>query len=365
MQHPIITITPHLPPKSSGVADYAFAIAQELRKQYQRETVFITLKRDGEEGDHCEGFPVHRVGQKADELAQVLSTFQNAPIYLHYSGYGYHQRGCPQWLLQGIENAVGKSSPPGLMTMFHEVSADDSPPWTKAFWFLRKQQRIAKGLAKLSTFCLANTSSNCGLVKEKDESKVEGKNLFTIPVFSTVGESARFIPFDERERKMIIFGAKKWREQMYQRHGRALNTFCKKMSISEVVDIGSPVENISSYTGDLPIQELGRLPAEEIHSWMEKAMFAASSYPLFCLGKSTIFASYAAHGLVTVLGDESSSLSEGLQEGRDVIMLNSPPQQTNDEDLEKVGRQLFQWYQDHKLNEQVRQLEELAVRLTQ
>src|SRR5438876_10815684 len=105
----IIQIVPYSPPTLSGVGDYAFLLAQELRRAHDIKTRFIVAEQDrensiekAENGNRkvereLDGFPVHRLQQRsANELLCVLSAAGMTPtVLLHYVGYGYEKRGCP------------------------------------------------------------------------------------------------------------------------------------------------------------------------------------------------------------------------------------------------------------------------------
>src|SRR2546429_764945 len=152
----IIQIVPYLPPTLSGVGDYAFLLAQELRRAHGIVTRFIVAEPDRENGiekaesgkrkveSEVDGFPVHRLIQRsADELLRVLSADGMTPtVLLHYVGYGYEKRGCPFWLVNGLEQWRKGESDRRLVTMFHELFAS-GPPWRSSFWTSPLQSRLA------------------------------------------------------------------------------------------------------------------------------------------------------------------------------------------------------------------------------
>src|SRR5437879_828476 len=143
----ILQIVPRLPPTISGVGDYSFLLAQELRRAHDIETRFIVSDPSWEDSteraengnrkveSELDGFPVYRLQRRsADQLLFVLSAAGMAPtVLLHYVGYGYEKRGCPFWLVNGLEAWRKAQSSRRLVTMFHELFAS-GPPWRSSFW---------------------------------------------------------------------------------------------------------------------------------------------------------------------------------------------------------------------------------------
>ncbi|HYX18488.1 MAG TPA: hypothetical protein VE944_29820 [Nostoc sp.] len=76
-------------------------------------------------------------------------------ILLYYVGYGYAQRGCPVWLVDGLERWKNLFPKRSLVTMFHEISAS-VPPWTSAFWLSSLQRSLAARLAQMSDRCITS-----------------------------------------------------------------------------------------------------------------------------------------------------------------------------------------------------------------
>ena len=100
---------------------------------------------------------------------------------------------------------------------------------------------------------------------------------------------------------------------------------------------------------------MGALPANEVSDWMRKSLAGFVSYPSHCLGKSGIFAAYAAHGLVPVLPRRCvGSDRDGLMPGKHFAI-------AEDLGLEAMSRvQILSeaacdWYQGHRVDAQAEQ----------
>src|SRR5207249_2233983 len=113
-----------------------------------------------------------------------------------------------------------------------------------------------------------------------------------------VGEPKLASNLGNRNPRMIVFGSAAWRSEAYHDHQAALEQACHALSITEVVDIGPPCGAIPKLSvGCVP---KGSLPPDQVSREMLDAHAGFFSYPAACLGKSGVFAAYAAHGLVPV-----------------------------------------------------------------
>ena len=128
-------------------------------------------------------------------------------LLVHYSGYGYSRRGAPLWLLRELE-----SRRPSLHTLgiwFHEVHAS-GPPWSSAFWLSPAQRHIARRLAELSDFWIANL----GLSAEWLTQGAGYRPHAVLPVCSNVGEEPELRA--ERSPAIVILGGAPVRTATYR-----------------------------------------------------------------------------------------------------------------------------------------------------
>ncbi|MFZ4728709.1 MAG: glycosyltransferase family 1 protein, partial [Pseudanabaena sp.] len=77
----------------------------------------------------------------------MLEGDRTSPVLLHYVGYGYAKRGCPVWLVDGIQRWKNLYPDRLLVTMFHELHASGTPPWTSSFWLSPLQKNLVTRLA--------------------------------------------------------------------------------------------------------------------------------------------------------------------------------------------------------------------------
>src|ERR1035437_1050608 len=404
----IIQIVPFLPPSLSGVGDYAVLLARQMRKEHDVNTVFLVCdpnwkpedgRRTADDGRRTsdlrpltsglwlDDFPVYQLKkQNAVELLRVLSQHgMPATVLLHFVGYGYQKRGCPVWLVRALRewksgkekaeklkpetlksdlrsqasglkfpvsslrspvSSFRSSARPRLITMFHELYAF-GPPWRSSFWTSPLQKWIAKTLAHMTEHCVTNRNQYARTLQ-----KMTGRNEadFTVlPVISTVGEPERLPEWDERKPRMIVFGSAGWRERVYRDHKTDLEQACQQLNLTEIVDIGTPLR-IPQLS--VRISQRGILSAQEISREMLDARAGFFAYPTAYLGKSTIFAAYAAHGLSPITFPANKDENEdGLKCGEHYLSANELLG-CNAGKTEEIGTRAHTWYQEHSTKTQ-------------
>jgi hypothetical protein len=142
----VISIVPRLTPAIDGVGDYALNLARQLRQDFNIQIHFVVGDTKWNGAAEIDGFPVSQVSDRSfDALLTLLSNDHSSSILLHYVGYGYAQRGCPVWLVDGLQRWKSLFPKRSLVTMFHEIAAS-GPPWTSAFWLSPLQKSLAARL---------------------------------------------------------------------------------------------------------------------------------------------------------------------------------------------------------------------------
>ena len=157
-QRQIIQIVPKLPPAIDGLGDYALNIARQLYKDFGVRTHFVVGDPAWVGAEEIEGCPVSKVKTRSASNLLALLLNVNAPprvVLLHYVGYGYAKRGCPFWLVKGLENWKRNTNNAQLVTMFHELYAF-GPPWTSSFWLSVFQRNLVERLVQLSDHCVTS-----------------------------------------------------------------------------------------------------------------------------------------------------------------------------------------------------------------
>jgi hypothetical protein len=116
------------------------------------------------------------------------------------------------------------------------------------------------------------------------------------------------------------------------------------MGINELVDIGAPFE-IPPLA--VPVSRRGILSASEVSREMLSARAGFFAYPAAYLGKSGVFAAYAAHGLAPItFAANVMRNADGLACGEHYLSMNDLVSRTTQE-IGKIGTRVQYWYQEH------------------
>jgi hypothetical protein len=331
------------PPGTGGVRDYADCLRQ----------AWATC---GLASELIEAWPASAAQPSlATRLSALVpddaSTFT---VIVHFSGYGYAARGLCQWLVD--ELGVLKTRYGGalrVLVMFHELFATGWP-WRSAFWLAPLQSSIARQLAHLADAVWTNTEQHAGWLRGATGG---GKPLHVRPVFSNVGEPVDLLSWEARQPQVVVFGSAITRQRalsVVQAHERALI----RLGISELVEVGDgPSQCVGRVA--LSTRHLGRLSALSLSALLRASRFGLLEYPARYLGKSGVFAAYAAHGCVALNLSRRRGDADGLRAGTHYLDLGRTDGRESGA-LKQTSRCLARWYGGHSLALQAQELLQAA-----
>jgi hypothetical protein len=355
----LTSIVTGLPPSIDGVGDYALSMARLVREHLGIETRFIVADTAWQGPSRIEDFSAVRLSKRtAPELFDLLrSGARNREIaLLHYSGYGYEPRGCPVWLVDALERWRAQSGDCYLVTLFHEVHAS-GPSWTSAFWLSPLQKKLAARLTRLSDQAMTSLSLYADLLARLNNGNQS--SIVSLPVFSSIGERALTLPLSERARRMVVFGTRGRREQVYKRSAAQLNRICRRLGINEVFDIGRAVEFDISQLIDARVKICGETAASEISNILSDSIAGVIDYPAGMLGKSTIFAAYASHRVIPIVADSASTKpADGLEPSIHYWLSDIDSESLCIASGQQIADNAYGWYQAHSLSVHARVLAE-------
>ncbi|MBN3870647.1 glycosyltransferase family 1 protein [Nostoc sp. JL33] len=361
----ITSIVPRLPPAIDGVGDYALNLARQLRKNFNIQTHFIVGNPTWTGAAEIDGFPVSQVSvgvagcrhRSPDALLTLLSSDRSSSILLHYVGYGYAQRGCPIWLVDGLQRWKSLFPKRSLLTMFHEVYASGLP-WTSSFWLSPLQKNLAARLAQMSDRCITSKQLYAEIIANISRGKHH--QIPFLPVFSNIGEPDKVLPLSERQQRLVVFGGVANRARVYRESQAVLEYVCQRLNIQQIWDIGTPTGvNLSSIT-KVPILEIGQQSAEKVSKILADSVAAFSDYNPDFLAKSTIFASYCAHRLLPINTKGSASVVDGIEPGKHYWVPNPQGNELgNHMEMQAIADNAYSWYKTHRLSITVKTFAEL------
>jgi hypothetical protein len=354
----VIQIVPRLPPSINGVGDYALNLARQLRQDYGIETRFIVGDPDWQGATAIEDFSVQQlVTRSAEALSLVLSDVEQSDsqsVLLHYVNYAYAKRGCPAWLIEGLEQWKADTANSHLVTMFHEVAASGKRPWTSVFWLSRQQRHLAARLARLSDRCLTSKQLYAEILSKLSQGK--HNQIPALPVFSNVGEPESVPPLAKRDRQLVVFGSCNSRLRVYQKSLAELSYACQVLGIEKILDVGSATGLTLSEVNGVPVVEMGQQSATEISSIMLNALAGFLEYNPDYLAKSGIFAAYCSHGLLPICAYTNGLTVDGTEPGKNYWV---PMKSTTLKDLvemQAIADNAYSWYQTHNLSMQAKEV---------
>jgi len=266
--------------------------------------------------------------------------FLQEQCLLHYSGYGYANRGAPLWLLNKVLTDRPRIKKLGIF--FHEIYAF-GPPWSSAFWLSPVQRHIARRLVEISDFWITNRESSAQWLRQFAGDKPHA----VLPVFSNVGEMSAYAP--QRAPKIIIFGSAALRVTTYRVAGTALFSWASQQGL-EVHDIGPVINNpeISTMLQNFGVVQHGRLGLQEVSHQLADASFGVVAYPANYVAKSGVFAAYCAHGICPILISKHYAPSDGLLSGVNYVA-GLPLAETKNASYQNIGSAAWTWYQPHRI----------------
>lgn len=305
---PCVHIVPHLPPQNSGVGDYATLVGRRMEELgvgvvcgyiaagCNREE----LPPDGERVRNITGAcDAQSLWRAVEELAIPHPPSPiSLSIVLHYSGYGFGQNGCPDWLVDALRNRPSFVS--RVVTYFHELYAT-SPPWRRAFWYSASQQRIAAEVAGQSDAILTNCRLYARWLEEKTRQPTYSVPSLSVP--SNVGEPKEVPELEARPLRAVTFGNVLRKRFALYSDAKQTAQLLQRLRISELVDIGAKcnVDRRAYERSGISVIERGYLNAAETSRALLECRLGLLHCNTHKLGKSGTYAAFAAHGVVPVI----------------------------------------------------------------
>ena len=301
------TLVQLLAPGTGGVRDYAEGLSRHWRDAGLVDHLIALSQADARQKS---------LTSRLQEL--IDSGGRPCTLLLHFSGYGFQPRGLCFWLLQQIDSArqcLGTDL--RVVTMFHELFAS-GPPWRSAFWLSGLQAWIAGSIARRSDGLWTNTGGHRRWLAAQVGNTVE---VAMQPVFSTIGEPDIVPPTTQRRLQLVVFGAQSTRHRALARLPRHA-TQLRQHGVTEVIEVGSgkPYGGIAS---DMRHRFMGRMDIAQLQALLEQSVYGLIDYPPRYLGKSTVFAAYAAHGCNALNTAAAEAGADGLRDGEHFVTLDN------------------------------------------
>ncbi len=226
-------------------------------------------------------------------MIEALDFFQADTVLLQYSPYGYDIHGCPLWLSEGLRQWKAYKMQRHLVTSAHELFATGQP-FRRSFWTSLLQQRIARDVMTLSDFVTTNCENHAEKIRHWKKNGTVGVDV--LGSFSNVEEPAKIPSLMERPRRIVTFGQN--RTSIYKKSKNHLLKACKLLGVSEIYDIGPPMQFKVSKVGEVPVTQWGIKSAKEVSGILLNCYAGFLTYKSKFLSKASVFAAYCAHGVL-------------------------------------------------------------------
>jgi len=343
----VIQIVPRRTDQPDGVGDYATLLARALFQQKGWVSTFVPGTPAGVEPpirDAWRTVPVtvQRGRHLARHLTDLCKETETGAVILHVSGYGYQKRGAPLWLLNGMRTWRRANRNIRLLGIFHELFATGRV-WQSSFWLSRAQSYVTRELWRL---CDGGVATNHAYFEQLAAWRPNMRGqLKVMPVFSNVGEPKVVVPPAHRSNYMAVFGRPGTEHWVYYGPDSQNSAIlAQKLNVEKIIDIGLRDSAPPTSLGKTPVSCLGRLPGSAVSHHLLNCRFGLINYDVPRLGKSSVFAAYAAHGVIPVCIQADCRPNNDLKQGQHFLQW---PLEEVPADLSEIQMNLRNWYQEH------------------
>ena len=349
----ILQILPRAPDDCGGVGDYSRQLARCLQELHGITSTFVSAAPTGSPKS-IDGFkvlsPLRTISDVIDRPAALL---------LHYVNYGYEPHGVPVWLpsvLRRLRNGGGR-----LVTIFHELYA--AGLWRQsAFWLRPVQKQIARTVARLSATSIVSNEIQAAQL----EALASGTYIVVQPVPSNFGEpSLASALLTERDpHRWIICGGSELVE-------RSLTSFSQNSPFipadyfpRELFVVGGPdraeirarldgLRNIRThYHPNVDHSLAAEILSTCAFAWLD--YFHQPEVPMATILKSTVFAAFCAHGVISVFPHAGSPIQLRQDTLPGPFFVAGPGQNLPSEpERAEIARSLHDWYRRNASSEQL------------
>ena len=328
----VLHIVPRLPPAIDGLGDYAVQLSDCLATQGLTSRFLVTdptWKPDGT-------LPAS-VLREPSAAALIAALAGQQHVLLHFVNYAYEPRkGCPHWLIDGLQQWRGQAKDRRFVVMFHELFAMGWP-WRKAFWYSAAQRSISAALARLADACWTSNQ-----VYAKWLTNILGRAIPMMPVLSNMGEPETLIPWSQRLPAMVVFGRAVNRQRAYDQLGDHLIALARSCGIRELHDVGAPLSRPIQLPGLTTVTH-GILPTAALSALLMRCSIGVIHNQGSPLAKSGVVAAYTAHGMA-IACETQQSVHDGLVPGYNLIDLE---RMADGSSLRSIAEHGHHWYHQH------------------
>jgi hypothetical protein len=345
----IVQIVPRRVGQPEGIGDYATLLADALFERFGCRSAFVVGTPADIEPSVKDAWPnspviARKGGIFAKQLTNLCLEVQATAVVVHVAGYGYQKRGVPFWLLKGMQEWRRIQPRTCLIGIFHELFARNRI-WNSSFWLSGTQRYIARELWRLCDYGLTTNDTYAGHLAAWRP--ITQNQLKVLPICSNVGEPDTIPTFFHRPAHMTVFGAAGVERAIYNRPvSERSAAVANALGIHKVIDIGARAMSVPSRLGHAVVTSMGQLSACLVSRHLLACRYGLLNYDVARLGKSGVFAAYAAHGVIPICIESNAVPTDGLEEGRHFLRWPFDAAQCN---ISEIQTNLLAWYRNHSV----------------
>lgn len=247
------------------------------------------------------GIAVRTVNYDGRPLSSEINARPGDLVLLQLSIYGYSPRGVPNWLPKLLSRL--RKAKVRVVTFFHELWVSWARITSSAFWLAPLQFSICRRILSCSDASIFNVEWGYDWAHKEG-----GEGVYYRTSFSNVGEPVRMPSWSERENRLVVFGNIAARTDIYRalkNHVQHDETALKGLEIIDIGSFGPQLDDFISPNGYFSRIALKVIVAGPLDSSAVSEILGCSKFGLFATpwnhaGKSSILASYRAHGVCPI-----------------------------------------------------------------
>lgn len=341
----ILQLVPRFSPQICGVGDQASILGETLLRDHGVSSRFLVSSSEwlpGPENDPERVAMLRRQSDSALDRQLAHETRGASGLLIHFSGYGYATRGAPLWLARAAGRFRRNHPDIPLHIMFHELSSLGN--WrSSSFWNWPLQQWIIARLTRLASGTVfTNREEYARQIREWQPEPAEPVQV--LPVFSNLGEPEQLSSWESRESAMAFFGWPISASRVPEFFER-LQAAIAALGVKKLYVFRHPLP--AGFELPIPVETHEVLPPERISALLGKCRYAFSDYNPQYLGKSSLLAAFAAHGLTTILHQGVGTLPDGLEVRQHVLSVADAQSLQDAHAYQDAANQLQAWYRAH------------------
>jgi hypothetical protein len=345
----LLHVLPRVPPSVCGVADYAWNLATELERLEAIKSHFLSAGTSWVDPGPEQRFPVHRLNRMTERAFATWMNQKGAEVdavLLHLSPYGFQKRATPWGLARAWSWLAAEFPERKRAVYFHELFAS-GPPTTSSFWLQPLQKFILRRIARASSLRMTNRADYARWLDQ--QSLADSVPTEIIPVFSSLGELKEPSFLSDRPADMVFFTSTNHSRKPMQELLQRAAILARRLGLTRLHIIGEGQKNIPRMQG-IELKQHGYLSPNQASDLLSRCRVGYTAYTPDYLGKSSLFASFAAHGLAVITQGQTSQLPDGLAHSQNVLcdpLMEDAAEPPQLDALQTLASALHLWYESH------------------